>query len=78
MRYAWTALIFLTACSPVFKIIKDRNPKVISRLNDKECPLVWLTVKPNMVEEAYGHPCDVVIRHDELVPVEMGTGRFKF
>lgn len=47
-------------------MIKESETKVISRIDDSECDLVWIGITEDSVDEAYGAPCSVILRHYEL------------
>lgn len=51
-------------------MIKETKAKVISRIDGEECDLVWIGVTEDYLDESYGAPCSVIVRHFELTRKE--------
>lgn len=60
-------ILSASGCVTSFKLVKDYNSKVLSRPSQKECPLIWIAMYENFVEEVYGEPCHIIIRKEKFV-----------
>lgn len=60
----WLLFLTLVGCSPTLKILRDKNPKVISRLTNTQCVQIWTVLRHDSVSEMYGPPCDIELRFE--------------
>lgn len=58
------------------KLLTSDHAKVISRSSSIECQREWIGITEDYVEEAYGPPCDTIVRYGNILLYDRETKSF--
>jgi hypothetical protein len=55
-------LLWFSGCGSTFHLVYDKSYEVIDRATNQRCGVVYFNTTVTHLDEAYGAPCQIIIR----------------